>query len=55
MNEAITFQPQPSVWGAGRLLDLIGRMVRTCRCAGARARLGPAEETLISRRTGGRC
>ena len=55
MNEAIIFQPQPSLWGAARLLDLLTWLARTCRGAGGRARLGAAEETLISRSTGGRC
>jgi hypothetical protein len=55
MNEAITFQPQLSIWRGARRLDLLARLVRTCRGAAGRGRLGTAEETLISRSTGGRC
>ena len=55
MNEAVTFQPPASAWRAARLLDLLAGVARTCRSAGRRARLGPAEETLLSRGTGGRC
>ena len=55
MNEAITFPAQSSIRGATQLLQLLARLVTTCRGAGARARLRPAEETLISRSTGGRC
>ena len=55
MNEAITILAPPSTWGAARLLDLWTRLVTTCRQAGGRAGLRPADETLISRSTGGRC
>ena len=55
MNEAITFPARSRIWGAARLLFFATRFVATCRGAGARARLRPAEETLISRSTGARC
>jgi hypothetical protein len=55
MNEAVTFPAQSNLRAATRLLLLLARLVTTCRGAGARGRLRPAEETLISRGTGGRC
>jgi len=55
MNEAITIEARPSIWWIARLVDLWTRLVATCRQAGGRAGLGPADETLISRSTGGRC
>jgi hypothetical protein len=54
MNEAITFSARSRIWSAARLLFLVTRFA-ACRGAGARARLRPADETLISRSTGGRC
>jgi hypothetical protein len=53
MNEAITFSARSRIRGAARLLSLLTRLVTSVRGAGARLR--PAEETLISRSTGGRC
>jgi len=55
VNEATTIQAQPSIWTAARFLDLWTRLVTTSRQAGGRAGLRPADETLISRSTGGRC
>jgi hypothetical protein len=55
MNEAITFPARSSLRSVSRLLLLLARLVTTCRGAAARATLRPAEETLISRSTGGRC
>jgi len=55
MSEAITVQAQPSTWSAARFFDLWTRLVTTCRQAGGRTGLPPADETLISRSTGGRC
>jgi hypothetical protein len=55
MNEAVTLPAQSNIPVATRLLLLLARLVTTCRGAGARTRLRPAEETLISRSTGGRC
>jgi hypothetical protein len=55
MNEAITVQAQPITRSAARFLDLWTRLVTTCRQVGGRAGLRPADETLISRSTGGRC
>jgi len=55
MNEAVTLPAQSNIRGGTRLLPLLARLVTTCRGAGARSGLRPAEETLISRSTGGRC
>jgi hypothetical protein len=55
MDEAITFQAQPSTPSAARLRELWRWLVTACRSLGTRAGLGPAGETLISRSTGGRC
>jgi hypothetical protein len=68
MNEATTRQAQSRSRSAARLLQLLTGLVTSCRRAGARveaprrpsrrrveASLRPAEETLISRTTGGRC
>jgi hypothetical protein len=55
MNEAITVQAQPTTWSLARFCDLWTRLVTTCRQVGGRAGLRPADETLISRSTGGRC
>ncbi|MEA2589828.1 MAG: hypothetical protein QOH66_2755 [Actinomycetota bacterium] len=66
MNEEITWQAQSRIRSAARLLQMLTGLVTSCRRAGARAprrasrrrveaSLRPAEETVISRSTGGRC
>jgi hypothetical protein len=66
MNQAITLQARARIRSAARLLHMLAGLVTSCRRAGAgaprrpsrrrvEAGLRPAEETLISRSTGGRC
>lgn len=55
MDEVITIHAEPGIRSAAWLFDLWTQLVTTCRTAGGRAGLLPANETSVSRNTGGRC
>jgi hypothetical protein len=55
MDQSINVTIPTEVPSTARLIDLLVRLAMACRSVGARARLGPADETVISRSSGGRC
>jgi hypothetical protein len=55
MDQSIDVVIPAKIPDVGRLVDLVVRFATAFRAAGARARLGPADETAISRSSGGRC